>query len=42
MVTMEESVTEYFDANGGLVEKKYKEAVLSVLKQFENKYKKTK
>ena len=40
MVTMEESVTEYFDVNGGLVERKYKEAVSSVLGQFENKYKK--
>jgi hypothetical protein len=40
MVSFEESVTEYFDANGVLVEKKYREAVLSLLKQFESKNKK--
>lgn len=41
-MSFEESVTEYFDGNGVLVEKKYKEAVLSVLRQFESKHKKTK
>ncbi len=39
-MSFEQSVTEYFDANGTLVERKYKEAVLSVLRQYESKYRK--
>ncbi len=39
-MSFEHSVTEYFDANGALVEKKYKEAVLSLLRQYESKNRK--